>query len=99
MTENKTTGWQVLALTLLIPFEATLSGFVIVKLWAWFVVTTWGLRPLRISQALGLSLLIHYATNSTSDAKEKRSTAEAVGISIFFPLFILFFGWIYHLFL
>jgi len=99
MNEHKTTGWQLLALILLIPFETTLSGFVLVKVWAWFVVTTFSVHPLRIPQALGLSLIAHYATSSTTDAKEKCSTGEAIGMSIIAPLMVLFIGWIYHLFL
>ena len=99
MSEHKTTGWELLALILLTPFEVAWSGFVLVKLWAWFIVTTFNLPALRIPQALGLCLIAKFLTSSTSDAKEKHSTGEAIALSIFVPLFALFFGWIYHLFL
>jgi hypothetical protein len=96
---SSTSGWKLLALMLLIPFEVMWSGFVLVKLWAWFIVTTFGVGPLRIPQALGLSLVVHFMTSSSSDAKEKRGFGEAAALSIVAPLFALFFGWIYHLFL
>lgn len=99
MSEHKTTGWEVLALILLMPFEVTWSGFVLTKLWAWFIVTTFNRAPLRIPQALGISLIVHFLTSSISDAREKRGTGEAIALSISMPLFALFFGWIYHLFL
>lgn len=99
MSEHKTTGWEALALILLVPFSAAWNGLILVKLWAWFIVGTFGLQPLRIPQALGVSLVVGFLTAQTNNAKEKHSTVESIGIAFIFPLFALFFGWIYHLFL
>jgi len=39
------------------------EGFVFLKLWAWFVVPTFGLPMLTIPVAIGLALLIGFLTH------------------------------------
>lgn len=37
-----------------------INGYVIMKLWAWFIVTTFNLPSLKIAQSVGIMLLINY---------------------------------------
>lgn len=43
-------------------YDVLVSGFVIHKLWAWFVVATFHVAPLPILAAAGIALLIGYLT-------------------------------------
>jgi len=99
MSDTKSSGWKILALFLLMPFEVLWYGFVLVKLWSWFAVPIFGFRTLRIPEAIGVSLMTHFLTSSSNDAKAQHDTFEAIGLAIAIPLFGLFYGWIIHLFL
>jgi cytochrome bd-type quinol oxidase subunit 1 len=87
---------------LLLPFAAILRGFVLVKMWSWFVVPQFHCAPLRIPVALGLAGLIWLLTyHELPDEKEDESTrmARSIAGAFLLPLLALFFGWIYTLFL
>ena len=38
------------------------NGFVLTKLWAWFVVPTFGLPVLSLPLSMGITLIVHYLT-------------------------------------
>ena len=78
--------------------SAILQGFVLVKLWGWFVVPQFGLAALSIPVALGLTLIISYLT-SHYHGEDRRETSEKFGAAISKPLFALFIGWVYTFFL
>ena len=67
-------------------------GFVLTKLWGWFVVPVFGLPALHIAAAVGLSLLLGYLLSTT---KEKTSL---VGIFANAGAAYLV-GWVIHLFM
>jgi hypothetical protein len=89
-------GWLTFAFILLIP-GMLLRGFVLGKLWLWFVVSTFGLHPLTSAQAYGLALLVGLAVLQlhSNDSESKTDGAELVIkllVSTFLPslLFLLF---------
>jgi len=98
----------LLVVVVIIPLNSVLNGWVLTKLWAWFMVPTFGLPELGIVPAIGLSMIIGYltqhATSSKSSDEDKYKSsgqriAEAIGKAIFVPLFYLFIGWIVSLFM
>jgi len=79
-------------------------GFVITKLWIWFIVPIFETTPLRLVEAIGLSFIIGfiiYRKSSKSDDGESfwaafvSSIVETLSASIF----ALLFGWIIQLFI
>ena len=69
------------------------KGYVIVKLWNWFVVNQFGLSAISISEAIGLGLLVNLlsyqfsltdndATMEQIDTSGYLRTVVSVGISI-----------------
>ena len=99
MSEPKTSGLELLVLILLTPFTTVWNGLVLVRLWDWFAVPIFNLRHLRIPEAIGVSLVLHFMTSNPNDAKEHNSVGKAIGLAFVVPLFALFYGWIIHLFL
>lgn len=93
-----------LVLLVVTPLVAILQGWVLTVLWSWFVVPTFDLPELSIAVAIGLSLIVGmfrgYNTTTTKDENEETSTKVAKVVVLFFgPLFVLFMGWIVHLFM
>ena len=94
----------VLFAILLIPVSAIIRGLVLCKLWAWFIMPQFHLEPMRIPFALGLALIVGFLTHQNVDCEPQKASATAkfVGVvaqSIFLPLAVLVFGWIYTLFI
>lgn len=85
--------------------DSIFTGYVLSVLWRWFVVPIFNLPQLPIVHAIGISLLVIYLTQETQkpDEDDERSATEkiagGVAASIVKPAFILFFGWVVHLFL
>ena len=80
------------------------NGYALSVLWGWFMVPTFGLPPLAVAPAIGVSLVVSFLTNHDDDSvKVERSSGEAigrsVGLAILRPAFALFFGWIVHFFM
>lgn len=80
------------------------TGFVSMKLWAWFVVPIFGVKALTITQAYGLALIIGLWTHQhfVNTNKDERETSEKVShwiALLITPWFVLFVGWIVHAFL
>lgn len=78
-------------------------AFVGVKLWLWFVVPQFGLAPIPIVTAIGLSVLVGMYSGSSAQPKDpEEPPAQAFGKSvarvILFPAFGLLFGWCIHQF-
>jgi len=79
-------------------------GWVMTKLWAWFVVPVFGLPALGLAAAIGLSLTIGFFTYQYSDTvQEKRkgyaATAYPLGVVFLYPAVLLGIGWIVTLFM
>ncbi len=76
-----------------------LDGFVLTKLWLWFIVPIFHLNPLTLIQALGFSLVIRYLTKDimSKDFSKIDSTKETwmkVVALLVSPLLFLLLGFI-----
>jgi hypothetical protein len=80
----------------IIPVSIALNGWAISVMWAWFIVP-FGLPQIGIAHAAGISALAGLFKSSAP--KNDDDFITVAGKAIFFPLFILFFGWIIHLFM
>lgn len=85
-----------------------LRGWALSVLWGWFVVKQFGLPPIGIPLAIGLSLIVSYLTcdmgqvlhRQREDKREwSEKTAESFVAGVVAPPIFVGFGWIYQLFL
>ena len=90
-TNISTTG--CIAAILVLPISILLRGWVLTKLWEWFVVPGFGLEPISIPIAYGLALVVTLL-NPTLSEHDSRDIWEAVIFSILMPLFFLAIGWV-----
>jgi hypothetical protein len=101
--DKKVEWWEPLALLAMAPFLMAIAipvnGFVISKLWLWFVSSTFGLEPLSILQAFGLGLTLHFIAPRMKSGKFE-GLAEEVGNFInnllTYNIIILIEGYIVH---
>lgn len=98
-----------LALLLMLILQVPLAiygGFVLSKLWFWFMVPL-GLQPISIVLAIGINLLVTYIVYLDINTKKNQQydTTKPVGVisysllAVVFDSLFLFFGWIVSLFL
>ena len=77
-------------------YSSVLNGWALTKLWAWFIVPTFGLEQLTIVAAIGLSLVVKYLTMQIKiNDKEKpysETLMNSVIISTVKPLMALLIG-------
>src|SRR6476619_7135305 len=68
----------------IVPLAAIFRGFALMKLWAWFVSQPFGVRPINIALAYGLSCIIGLLTYQSDAAKsdDEKSFAETAFNSI-----------------
>jgi len=77
-----------------------LRGYVFVKLWRWFIVPTFDLNPLRIVEAIGLSMVVGFLVAKKRDfePEEDKDFMTLLLKGIFWLVgfygFMLLFGWI-----
>lgn len=98
---------KFLAVIVLMVASSAVQGYVLYKLWSWFIVPVFPNAPhLGIVQALGIALLIGYLTGRYSNSKlseeDKKKPlmplyAEAFKQGVIYALFILSVGWVYTL--
>jgi hypothetical protein len=99
----KFVGFFVLFIGLM--FLSTIfNAWVLVILWGWFVVPTFGLPVLTIVKAVGISLVVKFMTyKSTSsddeDAGPWKKFLYACSLAIVYPLCALGVGYVVHLFM
>jgi hypothetical protein len=76
------------------------AGFVLSKLWGWFIAYSFNAPILSLNGAIGVMLVVSFLTHKESDNKD--ITAELVGRAannaVFTPAVALGIGWIVHLF-
>ncbi len=92
ITEMKNGCLGLLAALMCVP----LAGWVITKLWGWYVVP-FGIPQISVAHAIGIDLLMSYLTMHYT--KSERSIVERIIISVGTPLMFLLFGWIISLFM
>lgn len=71
---------------------------IVTKLWGWFVVPFFEMKPLPIAYAIGFLLIISIVKGKVNINKEldDKDIAVDIGVSLTVPLVYLFFGWIIH---
>ena len=72
---------------------AALRGFVVMKLWAWFLVPVFGLQAIGLWTAYGMALLAATLHPQTVDTK------DGISVGLVQPLTALLFGYLIHLFI
>lgn len=84
-------------------YSATINGWALSKLWAWFIVKTFDAPPLTIPSAIGLALVVNYLIAKVDDEKNSRPYWEILlrGAmwSTIKPLLALAFGAVLKLWL
>lgn len=87
--------WFATALAVLFgtPFE----GYVLAKLWLWFVVPL-GAPEIGVLHAAGLSLLLAFAKGTPNPPRDKERSAasDLLFVSFTLPATAFVFGWIFH---
>lgn len=93
-------------ITIVLSFIITtlVGGFVFMKLWAWFIVSIFHLPSLNIIEAIGVMMIINYATHRSSSKTEKSENPindflSLVITNIIISLLVLLIGWILSFFL
>jgi len=87
---------KLAALIVAIPFYYAWYGFVLAKLWLWFVVEHFQVPALTIPVAIGISLMASLLKGPQKTTKNDNHIQELATLFCF-PLFALFIGWIvYH---
>lgn len=89
--------WGLLISFIIAAPAYILEGWVITKLWAWFVVTQFGIAQIGIAEAVGLSTLLTLVTHPMPTVKNKDGSYE-FSASFYWlflrPLTILLVGYI-----
>ena len=93
-------GVVVLLIGLVAVF-ALLHGFVLMKLWGWFIVPTFKLPPLSIAPAIGLGLVVGILVTRYPNKKmdEQEKTLQNMLVAFLIPIITLMMGYIVHLFM
>lgn len=96
--ENKLTPMGCIAYLFAVPIAVFLRGWVLQKLWSWFIVKQFNQPEISIPVALGVVTIIGLLTYQNND-NSKKDAMVTITVSILTPLLALFFGWIYTLFM
>lgn len=79
------------------------NGFVLSKLWYWFIVQTFDIKPITLIQAVGLSLIIGYLTMKKNMGEDKKKDFSEIASDwfsiIIYNFMVLFLGYIISLFM
>lgn len=100
-----TMGLGFIALLIIGSFyNIVVTGYVGMKLWAWFVVPIFHLPELTLAYSYGISLLATLWTKQIPSPTNDSDVPESTKIGTFFgtlllPWVILFLGWIVTLFM
>lgn len=91
----------MVAFVALIVLSASLNGYVLSKLWAWFVVTTFHAPALSLPAAIGLGLVVSYLTYQHIDTAKNPESKwwTPLLVAVLRPLIALAFGAVVHSFL
>jgi len=92
--KDKPSGFTALGLVLMVLISAIVDGFIISRLWKWFVVPL-GVRPISIAWAVGLDALWRaFAPNPFSKSVPP---AEALARMFYRACAVLSIGYVAHL--
>lgn len=86
-------AWEGAAAIVLALASVPWSAWVLTVLWGWFVVPVFGLPPVTLWQAAGLSVLVGHFTASQ---QSKHPLWRQVGTAWAAPAATLTLGWLVH---
>jgi hypothetical protein len=88
-----------LGLGVLVPIiafpVAALDGWVLTKMWAWFVMPLFPVPALHVWMAAGLALTVRLIKGLGYCEDKRKFSVQFIGYFTG-PLFVLLFGWIIH---
>ena len=96
---------SIVATIVALVLGAIMGGFVLSKLWVWFMIPIFDVNPLRIVEAIGLTFIVGYMTKNPA---EPGKTLEGPFLEELLKAFLqtlvaaggfLFIGWIIQLFM
>ena len=97
---------KFMTIVLAMIISSIINGFVIMKLWAWFVVPTFEANPLRLVEAIGIMYLIKFIKmkrDKTNNENFWENFWEEFIANVVFVLlmagFFLLSGWIVQMFM
>lgn len=88
---------EIVLLLAVIAVCSVWRGYIVTKLWAWFVTAHFGIAPIGIPTAIGLAIIAGMFTVSTAPSKDKtddKITGKRVVLALGLPAFALLFGWV-----
>lgn len=97
-TEEKKSGVLILLDLIILPFHTMWRGFVFLKLWGWFVLPLGG-PHLTLLQAMGVQLILTYATFHGPLQREQLQWIQGWLVRWILPAVLLLIGWSYTLFM
>ena len=91
-------------IVLFIILAPIVNGFVVVKLWHWFIVPTFEMNELRIVEAIGIMIFVQYvrAKKTNTDKEEGEfweNLLKGIVLLALMAGLALFFGWIVQMFM
>ena len=86
MSKSEKLAWSLVGFFVGMPVVWVVRGYVLTKLWLWFVASQFGLPPFNIPQAVGAAMLISLLTYQHIKPDED----EAPGAPIIRSLIISF---------
>jgi cytochrome bd-type quinol oxidase subunit 1 len=94
-------GMIILIFAAVVVVQGLIDAFVLVRLWRWFIAPTFGLRPLSMPIAYGISLVAgvlqsHNMTRIKDEYKKSTWYGEIFTATVFLPLLALLCGWVVH---
>lgn len=96
---------SVVATVVALVLGAIIGGFVLTKLWVWFMIPIFDLNPLSIVEAIGLTFVVGYMTknptetNKTLEGSFSKELLKAFLQTLLTAGGFLFIGWIIQLFM
>lgn len=92
--------WLSIATILFLPGFYLLNGFVLQRLFGWFVTPVFGVAVPAIGYCIGLGLIVSFLTNHGTDSKDERGSTEKLSAlwsrQVFAPLFVWGLGALIH---
>lgn len=63
-------------------YSSAIGGYGLMKLWEWFIVTTFGLPVLSFPSSIGVCYVVSYLTHQADTKKDERPYGELVFMSM-----------------
>lgn len=83
---------KIVGIIIQLPLSSIWRGYALSVLWQWFMVSAFGLPPLTIPLAIGLSLIVGFLVHQ--HIKQDVKLAHTIAIALLGPGFVLLTGWI-----